>query len=476
MADKILVSTDLLEKCAIELKQAAAGFGDAASILAGLNTSEEWWTKMGRFVSFRLDDEGGTAEMGDAGAAVRALTSLMRRYDGRLTNLGESVGKAVAMFNDTEDGICAIANGQDAGEESNIKHSEGTSGFGGASGGGGQTEAGNEESKSRYYEETEWSPFGWRHTKEWENGKESGNSEIRIGGGKKDWVSASTTVTAVVIKTSADDKKEYDRYGKELAKDKNGDYVDNAVYTDKNGNPTNERNSAKRKGTLIEASKKVSADYSVFEANAEIENEKGSASASIHGIRVQGYAEGKGGIYIDELKHGDKKSYGAEIGVSAAIGVSATLLDASAEATYHTPVEGVDVHAKVDTKIGNASAGASAQVGIVDGKAALYAGASAEANLVEVGGEIGVNIGGVDATVGGEFVVGVGAHANAGYYDGVMKVDVGASVGIGAELSFEIDIGGAVENIQKNVDNIRKGAENIGKNIQRGVSRVLQLW
>ncbi len=34
MAEKLLVNTDLLERCAGELKSAANGFGDAASILA----------------------------------------------------------------------------------------------------------------------------------------------------------------------------------------------------------------------------------------------------------------------------------------------------------------------------------------------------------------------------------------------------------------------------------------------------------
>ena len=102
MADLIKVNTDLLNRCAGELKTAAQGFGSAASILAGLNTGEEWWSKMGRLATLRLEDEGTSAELSDAGTAVRALTGIMRRYDSRLTKVGESTAKTAVMFSETE--------------------------------------------------------------------------------------------------------------------------------------------------------------------------------------------------------------------------------------------------------------------------------------------------------------------------------------------------------------------------------------
>lgn len=102
MADKIKVNTDLLERCAGDLKALAQGFGDAASILSGLNTSEEWWADMGRLSSLKLQDEGGSASLGRADAAVRALGAVMGRYDARLTRLGGSVSKAAELFNTLE--------------------------------------------------------------------------------------------------------------------------------------------------------------------------------------------------------------------------------------------------------------------------------------------------------------------------------------------------------------------------------------
>ena len=121
MGDTIRVNTELLERCAGELKIAAQGFGDAASILAGLNTGEEWWTKMGRFTALPLKDEATSADMGaDAGSAVRAMTNVMRRYDGRMTRLGGSVARAAESFRNVEGTLTAKAGAQRAGTDAGI--------------------------------------------------------------------------------------------------------------------------------------------------------------------------------------------------------------------------------------------------------------------------------------------------------------------------------------------------------------------
>ncbi len=112
MADMIRVNTELLDRCANELKQAARGFDDAASILAGLNTGEEWWTKMGRFQALTLQDEGGSVQLGDAGAAVRSLTATMRRYNGRMTRLGDSTARVASMFDNLEHDLSGKAGNQ----------------------------------------------------------------------------------------------------------------------------------------------------------------------------------------------------------------------------------------------------------------------------------------------------------------------------------------------------------------------------
>ena len=117
MSDMIRVNTDLLERCANELKAAAQGFGDAASILARLDTSEEWWESMGSFSTLRLADTGTSVQMGNAGAAVRALTGTLRSYDERLTRLGNNMSAAADLFSNTESEILGRIQGQNAGED-----------------------------------------------------------------------------------------------------------------------------------------------------------------------------------------------------------------------------------------------------------------------------------------------------------------------------------------------------------------------
>ena len=102
MSEKILVKTDLLERCAGELKSAASGFGDAASILASLNTSQDWWQKIGGFSALRLQDEGSSTSIGTARDAVYSMTGALRRYDNRAVRLGNSVSRAADLFRETE--------------------------------------------------------------------------------------------------------------------------------------------------------------------------------------------------------------------------------------------------------------------------------------------------------------------------------------------------------------------------------------
>ena len=120
MADTLRVNTDLLDKSANALKAAGQGFGEAASILAGLDTSQEWWTKMGRINPISLQDEGSSVDLGDAGAAVRALTSVLRRYDSRTMTLGNNVSRAANLFKDLENQLINRANSQSAGSEGNV--------------------------------------------------------------------------------------------------------------------------------------------------------------------------------------------------------------------------------------------------------------------------------------------------------------------------------------------------------------------
>lgn len=130
-------------------------------------------------------------------------------------------------------------------------------------------------------------------------------------------------------------------------------------------------------------------------------------------------------------------------GVSGEVGVSGSLFDASGEVSYGNEIAGAALAGSVTVLA--ASAAASGSLGFTDGEFEAKASASAEATLAEAEGEASIEVLGVEGKVTGSAGVGVGAHLDAGYSDGVISFDVGAYVGVGGSIGFEVDIGGAVD-------------------------------
>lgn len=167
--------------------------------------------------------------------------------------------------------------------------------------------------------------------------------------------------------------------------------------------------------------------------NAENKVEKGSLSASA-GVTV-GEAEAHAG------------AYGGLYGVGAEVGTSFTAFSAEASAQFGDDDWGS--YASADVSAGKVEAKAGADFGWKDknGKVnlAAYLGASAEAIAVEASAAIGRKVLGTDikGTVGVN--VGAGAHAKVGIKDGVINLDVGASVGVGVSANLSIDVSGTIE-------------------------------
>ena len=100
------------------------------------------------------------------------------------------------------------------------------------------------------------------------------------------------------------------------------------------------------------------------------------------------------------------------------------------------------------------------------GKVALsakeaYAGFSAEANIVEVSATGGVSVLGTDVGVTGSLKVGVGFNAEIGVTDGVLKVDVGAALGVGFDIGFEVDVSGTVDAVCDAAENAWEAASDV---------------
>ncbi len=212
----------------------------------------------------------------------------------------------------------------------------------------------------------------------------------------------------------------------------------------------------KRKATLLEGKIKGGVSASIFEGeftpseNAKIDVAVGKAEAS---------GELSGGLYV--LDSDGKKKFSP--GVSAVIGASATALSVESELQWIGD-KNLGLNSDLDLTVGKAEAKADvkAQVFRDDGKLDLQVGGSvkAEAIAAEAEGSLDMNLLGGEVGVKGSVNFGIGAHADVGFRDGVFKVDLGASVGIGGSIGFEVDVGGMVDTVVSGAQSVMDGIGN----------------
>jgi hypothetical protein len=215
-------------------------------------------------------------------------------------------------------------------------------------------------------------------------------------------------------------------------------------YLDKDGKEIDEKKSPKfydRDMTIAEAKVSASSSVEVLKGNAKL-GEKGTVDVEIGS--AEAHAELSGGFYVI----GDDGEKKFSPGVKAEIGASATALELEWEQQW-LGNEMLGLNTDVQATVGKTEAKADATVQIFgdDGKLDVQLGAGASAELIggELEGSVGVNVLGGEVGVKGSVNYGIGAHADVGYRDGVFKCDIGASLGVGASVGFEIDVGGMVE-------------------------------
>lgn len=130
-------------------------------------------------------------------------------------------------------------------------------------------------------------------------------------------------------------------------------------------------------------------------------------------------------------------------GVSAEIGASVCAISGAAAVGIGNSMLGVNASGNAEAI--SAGASASGKVEIIDknGKfnPTAKVGLEAEANLFKAEGKVSGSVLGVDAAVTGGVTIGVGAHADIGFQDGIFKFDVGASLGVGVSIGFEVNVG-----------------------------------
>ena len=242
--------------------------------------------------------------------------------------------------------------------------------------------------------------------------------------------------------SSGFDKMGWD--GKLLVKDDKGGYKaaklkPHMLYEDKDGIDT------KRIGSILSFGTSASAEYAAWHGEAKGESGIFSGEVSANVSRAECHANIQGGLYASSVDKNGKVTYHLEPGVQAKIGASYSLFDASASGQMGS--DNLNLHGSADVAVGKVSGELEGQLGFVDGKFNAYGSAKAEAIAAEAKGEVGVNLGGIEANVTGSVNVGLGAHAEAGYNNGKLKLDVGLSIGVGGSVSVELDVGGFVDNV-----------------------------
>lgn len=217
-------------------------------------------------------------------------------------------------------------------------------------------------------------------------------------------------------------------------------------YFDLDGNSIEPADATKfrdRSRTWAELKGQVHASVSIYDGEFDL-GDCGTARVTVG--EAEAHASISAGLYTIG-KGGDKRF---SPGVNAEIGASVTALEAGWEDQLLGD-ENLGVNADASITLGQASAQAdmTAQIFSEDGKVNLQVGASAkaEAILAEAEGSVGVNVLGSEVGASGSVNVGVGAHAEVGYRDGVFKADIGASLGVGVSVSLEVDLGGMVDTV-----------------------------
>ncbi len=162
------------------------------------------------------------------------------------------------------------------------------------------------------------------------------------------------------------------------------------------------------------------------------------------------------------------------LGVSA--GASVSVFHADGEAQLGNDMLGV--YAKGEVDVLKAGLEGDFSVGVYDknGKFSpnAHLSASAEAIAAEASVKGGVKIAGTDIGVKAGINVGIGAHADIGFKDGKVSLDLGASLGIGASVKLEVDVSGTVDAVAGAAKSVLDGAGKAMDNIGKGISKLFK--
>lgn len=175
-------------------------------------------------------------------------------------------------------------------------------------------------------------------------------------------------------------------------------------------------------------------------------------SCGVSAGAYEAYASAEGGMFTKD----DDGNMLFNPNIDAKMGASFCALSVAGNVAVGDTMLGT--HAEGEAVVGKVSAEVEAKAswldenGNVNPNASLHAGA--EAIAVEAKAQAGVTVVGTEIDVSGSVYVGMGAHADFDFGDGKIKCDIGAALGVGVSLGFEIDYGGTIDAIKKGTKSV----------------------
>jgi len=461
MSDNIRVNTEHLNRWAKELSEVAGALSETRSMLARVGTGDEWWTEPRVNQTLRLRDADSSVSLGNARAAVSAMLRTLNQYQDITKDLSAAVRRAGGLFDDAESDVNASIAALLSGEDADFAALPYNAAVIAALGYNSDTSKWTDEMKEKY---ADFIKNAVTYTDENGNTVYSGEDMTVIaaaGGALSQVIEYSTSATKAEMKVKtygedgsySEDTVEAGAQSKNKKKLKEWDpkYKDEDKYTtDPKGSST------ERKGTYVEIGVEAKHEDSILHGEGKREGKYAKGEASYDVGYTEAHAEVHAGLYRTEVSADGKTHTSLEPGVSAEIGISTSAAQAEASGRYGNDYVGVS--GKVEGKVLSGEATASTELGIVDGEVAAHAKVSAEYNLAEASGSVGVDVVGVEGKVTGEVSVGIGAHAEVGYHDGTFVADIGVAIGVGGSVRVELDVGKAVDNVVDGVQDFCESA------------------
>lgn len=220
---------------------------------------------------------------------------------------------------------------------------------------------------------------------------------------------------------------------------------------------------ADRIGTIAQFGVSDSREKAAYRIGGEYKNGAVSADGSISFGKSEVHGSFQGGLYATKVDKDGNVSYHLEPGVSAKAGASYSLMEMKGGVQYGS--DDLNGHVKGEVSVGKASGEGEFQFGMIGGKPQAHVKLDAEALAFEGKVTGGVTVAGIEANATASLNVGIGGHFDAGWHDGTLSLDVGATVGIGGSIKVEVDVSGFVDNVVETGSKIVNAVQNVSSSL-----------